>query len=551
MRTTFRRLVVLCLCVLAGISAGAAESAPQVRDARVAEGRDRVQLILDLSGPTRYTTYYVDQPPQIVVDLPEAEPSDALQDRSYFGKSKAVRSIRGGVREDGGVRLIVRLAQSARPESWLAPAADGKPDRLVIDIPVRSNARSDALPDIDFVSVPHDAGRPAERAPQRLTRAVRRETIVAIDPGHGGKDTGAIGLRGVLEKDVVLAIARRLAALIDREPGMHAVLTRRGDTFLPLRERMSVARKQKADLFISIHADSAPNGANASGSSVYVLSTRGASSEAARWLADRENASDMAGGLRLAAAHDREIASVLLDMSQGASMESSQFLGKRVLAQLERIGPLHASGVERAGFAVLKSPDIPSILIETAYVSNPAEESRLASEEGQRQLAQAIMDGVRGYYRNRLPHSVMVADTDDAPRRRTRDRGDDAPAARPVAAHMPAASRATGPLPKIALASTDASRPAKATHADTARPATRPAARPQPAARPATARPAVAQTQTSTAAAGRNHVVRRGESLDDIARQYRLPLARLLSVNRLPANQLRVPAGTALVVPGG
>lgn len=551
MRSSIRRLAVLCLSLIAG----AALAAPQVRDARVAEARDRVQLILDLSEPARYTTYFVDQPPQVVIDLPDAEPSDALKDRSYFGKSKAIRSIRGGKRQDGGIRLIVRLDQPARPSTWLIPAADGKPDRLVIEMPAgKAQARGERLPDIDFESSPRTAGRPAERAPQRLARAVRRDIVIAIDPGHGGKDTGAIGLRDVREKDVVLAIGRRLATLIDREPGMRAVMTRRGDTFLPLRSRMSVARKQKADLFISIHADSAPNGSLASGSSVYVLSTRGASSEAARWLADRENASDMAGGLRLAAAHDREIASVLLDMSQGASMESSLDLGKRVLNQLDHIGPLHSNSVERAAFAVLKSPDIPSILIETAYLSNPAEESRLASDEGQRQLAQAIMDGIRGYYRNRLPHSVMVADTDNAPRSRAGadrdDDGDAAPAARPAVARAvskPDARKDT--LPKLTLTSSgQESRAGKAKVKPDA--GAKPASRntPAPAARPASARPAVAQSSASAAA--RNHVVQRGESLQDIARQYRLPVTRLLAMNRLPSNQLRVPAGTTLVVPG-
>ncbi|HNG51540.1 MAG TPA: N-acetylmuramoyl-L-alanine amidase [Plasticicumulans sp.] len=551
MRSSIRRLAVLCLSLIAG----AALAAPQVRDARVAEARDRVQLILDLSEPARYTTYFVDQPPQVVIDLPDAEPSDALKDRSYFGKSKAIRSIRGGKRQDGGIRLIVRLDQPARPSTWLIPAADGKPDRLVIEMPAgKAQARGERLPDIDFESSPRTAGRPAERAPQRLARTVRRDIVIAIDPGHGGKDTGAIGLRDVREKDVVLAIGRRLATLIDREPGMRAVMTRRGDTFLPLRSRMSVARKQKADLFISIHADSAPNGSLASGSSVYVLSTRGASSEAARWLADRENASDMAGGLRLAAAHDREIASVLLDMSQGASMESSLDLGKRVLNQLDHIGPLHSNSVERAAFAVLKSPDIPSILIETAYLSNPAEESRLASDEGQRQLAQAIMDGIRGYYRNRLPHSVMVADTDNAPRSRAGadrdDDGDAAPAARPAVARAvskPEARKDT--LPKLTLTSSgQESRAGKAKVKPDA--GAKPASHntPAPAARPASARPAVAQSSASAAA--RNHVVQRGESLQDIARQYRLPVTRLLAMNRLPSNQLRVPAGTTLVVPG-
>lgn len=222
-----------------------------------------------------------------------------------------------------------------------------------------------------------------------------RDVVIAVDAGHGGKDPGAIGRDGTEEKNVTLAIARALAARIDGEPGMRAVLTRDSDVFLLLRDRMQRAREAKADLFVSIHADSIRDPA-VSGASVYVLSERGATDEAARWLADRENAADLMGGVSLA--DKGSLASVLLDLSQTANLGSSMTAAERVLAALDQVGEVRKPRVQQAGFVVLKSPDIPSMLIETAYISNPADERRLRTTVQQDKLASAIFSGIRSYF---------------------------------------------------------------------------------------------------------------------------------------------------------
>ena len=234
-----------------------------------------------------------------------------------------------------------------------------------------------------------------------------REIVVAIDAGHGGVDPGSIGKRGAYEKNVTLAIARRLKERIDREPGMRAVLTRDRDQFVELRERIVRARKQQADMFISVHADSVRDRAVA-GSSVYVLSARGASDESARWLADRENAADLIGGVTLDD-KDSVLASVLLDLSQGASMSASIAAAEEVMDELDGIGNITRRGVKHAGFIVLKSPDIPSILVETAFISNPAEEARLLDPRHQQRLAEAIHLGVRSYFYANPPPGTLIA----------------------------------------------------------------------------------------------------------------------------------------------
>jgi N-acetylmuramoyl-L-alanine amidase len=222
-----------------------------------------------------------------------------------------------------------------------------------------------------------------------------RPLVIAIDPGHGGEDPGAIGPTGLREKDVVLAIGRRLARLIDAQPGMRAHLVRDGDYFVPLQMRVVKARALKADLFVSIHADAWMQ-PTARGSSVYALSLSGATSAAARWLASRENEADLIGGVNLNVS-DPILKQTLLDLSQTATINDSLRLGRSVLSELGRINRLHRKQVEQAGFAVLKAPDIPSILVETAFISNPDEEQRLADETQQERIAQSILDGIRRY----------------------------------------------------------------------------------------------------------------------------------------------------------
>jgi N-acetylmuramoyl-L-alanine amidase len=232
--------------------------------------------------------------------------------------------------------------------------------------------------------------------------------VIAVDAGHGGDDPGAHGQHGTLEKNVTLEIAKELARLIDAQPGMQAVLTRKGDYFVPLEKRFQVAREHKADLFVSIHANSCPNYCDARGASVWVLSTHGKQSEAGRWLARSENASDLIGGVSL---DDKShlLASVLLDLSQGASMHAAREVGSDVLAALGKIGPLYRDTVQGANFVVLRSPDVPSILVETAFISNRKDEHRLGSSQDRKRLAEAILVGVRQYFETTPPPGTLYA----------------------------------------------------------------------------------------------------------------------------------------------
>jgi N-acetylmuramoyl-L-alanine amidase len=247
-----------------------------------------------------------------------------------------------------------------------------------------------------------------------------RDLVIAIDAGHGGEDPGARGKKGTREKDVVLSIARRLAALVDKEPGMRAVLVRRGDYYIGLRKRMEIARKNRADLFISIHADAFKD-RRVQGASVYAVSRRGASSEMARWLAARENAADLVGGVSLDDKDDL-LAEVLLDLAQTATLEASNEVAGNVLTEMKRIGRVHKRSVQHAGFVVLKSPDIPSLLVETAFISNPSEENRLRSGKHQQKVAAAILGGVRRYFADNPPPGSLVAK--NSPRRHVIRRGD-------------------------------------------------------------------------------------------------------------------------------
>jgi len=247
-----------------------------------------------------------------------------------------------------------------------------------------------------------------------------RDVVIAIDAGHGGEDPGAKGRGGTYEKTVVLGIARKLAAMVKKETGMRPVLIRNGDYYLGLRKRMKKAREKRADVFISIHAD-AFRDPRVNGASVYTLSQRGASSEAARWLAEQENSADLVGGVKLEDKDDL-LASVLLDLSQTATLQASHQLAKNVFGRLKKIGKTHKRRVQQAGFVVLKSPDIPSVLVETAYISNPSEERKLRSSKHQEKIAKAIMSGIRDYFRLHAPPGTMLAKM--SPREYTISRGD-------------------------------------------------------------------------------------------------------------------------------
>jgi len=264
-----------------------------------------------------------------------------------------------------------------------------------------------APPAADSPGEPASRPKAAPASTKRVPPGGGRDLVIAVDAGHGGKDPGARGARGTREKDVTLAISKRLTELLAREPGMRGVMTRKGDQFVVLRDRMERARGAKADLFVSIHADAARD-RRARGATVYVLSEKGATDEAARRLAARENAADLIGGVELGN-KDRVLASVLLDLSQNACLSSSIGAGDAVLAELGRIGPLKRRKVQQAPFLVLKSPDVPSMLVETAYISNPDEERNLGSRAHQQKIAQALLAGIRNYFAANPPDGTLFA----------------------------------------------------------------------------------------------------------------------------------------------
>ncbi len=388
-----------------------ASMALEVESLRLWPAPDNTRIVLDLSGPVRYHVFRMTAPDRVVVDLQGAAAPRRLPPAP--SASQQVAGIRGARRNSHDYRVVFDLKRAVEVRDSLLPPNGEYGHRLVIDLVDKgrpapspsSRSSPGALPEpATLVDLPAPPLAP-ERAvpPDDDTRPI----VVAIDPGHGGEDPGALGRRGTREKDVVLQMARRLAKLINAERGMRAVLTRDGDYYVGLRERMRKARAHKADLFVSIHADAFRN-ASVKGSSVYVLSQRGASSEAARWLAERENAADLVGGVTLDDKDD-VLKSVLLDLSQTAAMEASINVADRVLRELRGVGQVHRKSVQYAGFMVLKSPDVPSILVETAFISNPNEEQRLRNEQYQNRIARAVLAGIRSYFREYPPPGTVLA----------------------------------------------------------------------------------------------------------------------------------------------
>ena len=358
--------------------------AAEVRDIRLWAGPDSTRVVLDLSGSARHQLSVLKNPDRIVVDIADYHLRKGAR-RAPPGTG-AVQRVRLGRRPTGELRVVLDLAHAVRPKSFLTAPNDRYGYRLVVDL-----AGPGAAPPVRVEHAPADT----------------RDLVIAIDAGHGGDDPGATGKDGTREKDVVLAIARGLADRLNAEPGMKAVLTRNGDYFVPLRERMQRARAQQADLFVSIHADAVLD-RRVDGSSVYILSQRGASDEASRWLAERENASDLIGGVSLDDKDD-VLASVLLDLSQSAALSASETAAEQVLRQLNQVGEIRRPTVQQARFVVLKSPDIPSMLVETAYISNPEEERRLRAAAHQGKLAEAIHQGLRAYFYANPPAGTRIA----------------------------------------------------------------------------------------------------------------------------------------------
>ncbi|MDZ7643921.1 MAG: N-acetylmuramoyl-L-alanine amidase [Woeseiaceae bacterium] len=378
-----RTLVALLLLV----TAAGAEARTTVEDIRVWTENGRTRVVLDLSNPAPHKIFTLRGPDRLVVDLKDSRLGESLT-RLPAG-SGAIRSIRSGVRANGQLRVVLDLEQAVRSRSFTAGPNGRYGDRLVIDL----------------------IGRGPLQAVKRASDIYRegRDVVVVVDPGHGGHDPGAIGRGRTQEKDIALSVSKLLAGRINAQPGMRAVLTRDSDRFIDLRERMEIARRNKADLFISVHAD-AVDDPRPRGSSVYVLSLKGASDEAAKRLAQRENASALVGGVSLSD-KDRVLASVLLDLSQNAALSASLDVGERVIDRLARLGPVHRRKVQQAGLLVLKSPDVPSILVEAAFISNPTEEKRLRSHAHQQRIADAVLAGVSDYFYSNPPPDTRIAMT--------------------------------------------------------------------------------------------------------------------------------------------
>ena len=396
--------------LLAGTAAGAATPS-KITDIRLWSGPEGTRLVVELTAPTEFEVFAVDSPDRIVIDIENVEFAQRKPLPDGQGPVKAVRS---GPQAGGGQRLVLDL-DAAHPMRSFTVGPDGASGpRLVIEIPPASSTRSASAPGSTEVLAAGaaamnpratDASAPVKRLAAADVNG--RDIVVAIDAGHGGQDPGALGRGGTREKDVTLAIARRLAAAVNAEPGMRAVLIRDGDYFITLGGRTRKARELGADIFVSIHADSVRN-REVGGSSVYVLSLRGASDEAARWLAESENAADLKGGVSLDDKDDA-LASVLLDVTQKESISNSVDAADSVLASLRRVVEVHRPRVQHAGFVVLKSPDIPSMLVETAFISNADDERRLRDPTAQQQIAEAIRDGVKKYFYEKPPPGTKVA----------------------------------------------------------------------------------------------------------------------------------------------
>ncbi len=366
--------------------------AATVNGVRMWAGPDNTRLVFDISGPIDHKVFMLGNPSRIVVDMQNTRLR--RQPAGLNFSDGVVTDLRSGERNGNDLRMVLDLKGKVRPKSFLLKPTQQYGHRLVIDLQdVRSKQ-----------------GRKIKRQVSPIPKGAARDVIVAIDAGHGGDDPGATGRRGTREKDVVLAIARELERLIKKERGMRPVMIRRGDYFVGLKDRRKKARELKADMFVSIHADAFRNG-RARGTSVYVLSQGSATSKAAKWLAENENNSDLIGGVSLDDKDDL-LGSVLLDLSRNASIAASLDVGGKVLQQLKVIGRVHKNRVEQAGFAVLKAPDIPSILVETGYISNKYEENNLRNKKHQRKLASAMLSGVRGYFRHNAPPGTLLAQVD-------------------------------------------------------------------------------------------------------------------------------------------
>ncbi|MEN9901828.1 MAG: hypothetical protein RL651_492 [Pseudomonadota bacterium] len=432
-RSFLRSAGSLLLLSVTPVGAWAAAAASSIVAVRVWPAEDYTRVTIEHKGMVKFTQSVVHNPERLVVDIEGIELNNVLKSLGdkVGPNDPYIRQLRAANYKPGVVRLVMDLKSEVAPQVFNLPPVGDYQSRLVMDIyptvpadplmrlvttqqpvpikepvkvealksePVKPQPEKPAPAERPVVSEPEPTQKLAEKpaeAPSKPGKKSGRMVTIMLDPGHGGEDPGAIGARGSMEKNVTLSIARRLRERIESDPNMRAALTRDGDFFVPLGIRVQKARKAKADLFVSIHADAWIK-PEARGSSVFVLSEKGASSAAARYLAQKENEADKVGGVNFTVS-DPHLARTLMDLTQTATQNDSMKLGKSVLSNLGSVNALHKASVEQAGFAVLKAPDIPSVLIETAFISNPEEEKRLNDDEYQDKLAEAIMRGIRQY----------------------------------------------------------------------------------------------------------------------------------------------------------
>jgi len=383
--------VILVLAVLWALALDAV-AADQVKGARIWPAPDHTRLVLDVSGPVEHHVFALKNPSRLVIDLRDTSLKANLGKLNLDGSP--IRRIRSARRNGDDLRVVLDLETDIKPRSFELAPNQKYGHRLVIDL------------------IDENREQAQERKQPTVTGQAqgRRDIVVVVDAGHGGEDPGAIGPRGPREKDVVLKLAKTLARLIDEQPGYTAKLTRTGDYYIGLRNRTLLARKHNADLFVSVHAD-AFRTPQPRGASVFALSQRGATSETARWLAQSENRSDLIGGAGGVSLDGRDdmLAGVLLDLSMTASINASLGVGGSVLDRLGAVTRLHKPRVEQAAFVVLKSPDIPSILVEAGFISNPEEEKKLATAWYRERLARAIVQGIDEYFRRTPPPGTLLA----------------------------------------------------------------------------------------------------------------------------------------------
>ncbi|MBX2857903.1 MAG: N-acetylmuramoyl-L-alanine amidase [Cellvibrionaceae bacterium] len=384
--------IIVCFAVTASPAMGA-----DVEGVRVWRAPDHTRLVFDLTGPVEHQVFSLPAPDRLVIDISSSSMSASISNLDLG--NTPISNVRSG-RRGNDLRVVLDLTGKVKPRSFVLARHGDKQDRLVIDIYDSEPLRS--------TPVPEEPVNAVEKINEISSQ--KRDVVIAIDAGHGGEDPGAVGPRNVYEKDVVFKVSRELAKLVEQARGYKYVMVRTGDYYIPLDKRRNKAREVRADLFISIHADAFHN-ARARGASVFALSRRGATSETARFLASKENEADLIGGVGGVSLGDKDdiLAGVLVDLSMTATMASSLKVGGSVLKNIAKVTRLHKRQVEQAGFLVLKSPDVPSILVETGFISNPEEARKLGNENHRRKLANAIFNGIESYFEESPPEGTYLS----------------------------------------------------------------------------------------------------------------------------------------------